>query len=290
MVLISGKPHAPRLDAYNAAPFPLDTLKFSLREANVLNPAAFVSTIRETYLKLLVGTKKISVSLPDTIGRIVLLDLETRFKARDEGADMIRWKLKKQFPIDINEMHLDYQVLQERDSGEMSMLVSLISRQVLTQYENLLAEAGLMPNKIDFTTFNMSRLFSSRLEVVENAALMSWYDGIISIMVFHHGVLDFYRSKELSGAMNEANRIFREIDSTLLVYKEAQPGFSLNEVFCVVPPEESASFRAIVTEATGIEPVILDIGKIVSRKEGVSLDARMLQTLTAALGAAVRNL
>jgi type IV pilus assembly protein PilM len=99
-----------------------------LREQNVINPAHFVSKIREAYLKLLAGTGRISVSLPDTIGRVFVLDLETRFKTRAEGADMVRWKLKKSFPFDINEMHLDYQVLQERDSGEVSTLVSLISR------------------------------------------------------------------------------------------------------------------------------------------------------------------
>ncbi|HEY6874435.1 MAG TPA: pilus assembly protein PilM [Geobacteraceae bacterium] len=290
MVLISGKPHAPRLDAYGAATFPPETLKLSVREANVINPASFVSIIRGTYLKLLAGTSRISVSLPDAIGRVVLLDLETRFKTRDEGADMIRWKLKKHFPIDINEMHLDYQVLQERDSGEISMLVSLISRQVLNQYEELLAEAGLEPNRIDFTMFNMYRFFSGRLEIAENAALMAWHDGMISIMVFRNGLLDFYRSKELSGTLNGMNRIFREIDSSFLVYKEKQPGYSLNEVFCIAPHDDAETFRAVVAEATGVEPVLLDTERIVSRKEGISIDAKTLHPLTAAMGAAVRNL
>src|ERR1700687_941868 len=98
LVLVGGKPHAPRLEAFYNASFPPDTLRFSLREQNVLNPAHFVSKIREAYLKLLAGTSRISLSLPDTIGRVFVLDLETRFKTRAEGADMVRWKLKKSFP------------------------------------------------------------------------------------------------------------------------------------------------------------------------------------------------
>src|SRR6266540_3197049 len=148
MVLIGGKAHAPTLYAYQAASFPPDTLKLSMREENIKNPAVFVSTIRDSYLKLLTGTSRISVSLPDSIGHIVLLDLETRFRAREEGAEMIRWKLKKNFPIDVNELHLDFQVLQERESGEVSTLVSLVSRQVIHQYEEILVEAGLQPNNI----------------------------------------------------------------------------------------------------------------------------------------------
>jgi type IV pilus assembly protein PilM len=290
MVLIGGKSHAPKLEAYYDASFPPETLKLSLREENIINPASFVSRIRESYLKLLVGTNRISVSLPDAIGRVVLLDLETRFKTRDEGADMVRWKLKKHFPIDINEMHLDYQVLREGDSGEISMLVSLVSRQVLNQYESLLAEAGLRPNRIDFTTFNMFRLFSSRFDIAENAALVVWHQGVISIMIFHNGVLDFYRSKELPAALNGPNRMFREIDSSLLVYREKQPAYSLTEAFCIAPQDEAETFRAIVAEATGVEPLMLDAGRVVSRKEGFGADAKTLQALTAAMGAATRNL
>ena len=290
LVLVGGKPHSPRLEAFYTASFSPDTLRFSLREQNVINPAHFVSKIREGYLKLLVGTGRISVSLPDTIGRVFVLDLETRFKARAEGADMVRWKLKKSFPFDINEMHLDYQVLQERDSGEVSTLVSLISRQVVNQYEGLLAEAGLEPNRIDFTSFNLCRVFSSRLDLTENAALIVWHGDVLSILIFHNGVLEFYRSKELSTASNGANRIFREIDSSLLVYNDKQPGYSMNEVFCIVPDDETEAFRSIVAEATGLEPVMLEAGRVVSLKEGFSADGKTLHTLAAALGAAVRNL
>ena len=290
LVLVGGKPHAPRLDAFYSASFPPDTLRFSLREQNVVNPAPFISKIREAYLKLLTGTSRVSVSLPDTIGRVFVLGLETRFKTRAEGADMVRWKLKKSFPFDINEMHLDYKVLQERDSGEVSTLVSLISRQVVNQYEDLLSEAGLEPNRIDFTAFNIFRFFSSRLDLAENAALITWHGEILSILIFHNGVLEFYRSKELSTVSIGANRIFREIDSSLLVYNDKQPGYSMNEVFCIVPNDEAVAFRSIVAEATGLEPVMLDAGRIVSRKEGVNLDGKTLHILAAALGAAVRNL
>lgn len=290
MVLVGGKPHAPMIEAFYAASFPPDTVRFSLREENVINPASFVSKIRDAHLKLLAKTSRISVSLPDAVGRVVLLDLETRFKTRDEGADIIRWKLKKNFPFDINEMHLDYQVLQERESGEISALVSLISRKVVNQYEDLLEEAGLQPNRIDFTTFNIYRFFSSHLEITENSALLIWNDGIISILIFNNGVLEFYRSKDISGAVNGANRIFHEINSSLLVYKDKQPAYSMSKVFCIVSHEEAEAIRAIVAEAVGLEPVLLDAARIISRKEGFGADAKTVHTLIAALGAAVRNL
>ncbi|KAF0218292.1 MAG: type IV pilus assembly protein [Geobacteraceae bacterium] len=290
MALVGGKRDLLSLDAYGAAPFPADTVKFSLREANIHNPAAFVAGIRETYLKLLTSTVRASVSLPDSIGRVMLMDLETRFKSKAEGADIIRWKLKKSFPFDINEAHLDYQVLRENDSGEISALVSLISRQVLNQYEDLFAEAGLQPNRIDFTTFNLFNLFSKRLELAENAAVMICYGEVISIMIFYGGTLEFYRTKDIPGGMIEANRVFREISNSLLVYGDRHPGHSMQEVFCIAYNEDAEAFSAVVTEATGLEPVLLDVERIVARKNGFAADRKTLHTLTAALGAAIRNL
>ena len=99
--LIGATREQPRLDAYLTAPLPAETLRFSLREPNVQNPAAFVDAVRNGYLRLLTPVKRVSVSLPDAIGRVLLLDLETRFKSRDEGADIIRWKLKKNLPFDV---------------------------------------------------------------------------------------------------------------------------------------------------------------------------------------------
>ena len=124
MALVEGRHNAFRLDAYTASSLPVDTIKFAFREQNVLNPSQFVNGIKEAYLRLLTKTKRISVSLPDTTGRVVLLDIETRFKSRDEGADIIRWKLKKNFPFNISDAHLDYQLVEEKDTRTHSIILN----------------------------------------------------------------------------------------------------------------------------------------------------------------------
>jgi type IV pilus assembly protein PilM len=290
MALVGGRRDMPGLEAFGVASFPADTVRLSLRELNIQNPALFVAGVREAYLKLLTKVERVSVSLPDSIGRVMLLELETRFKGKDEGADIIRWKLKKTFPFDISEAHLDYQVVHEKETGEISTLVSLISRQVLNQYEELLAEAGLQPNRIDFNTSNLFSLFTKRLAIVENGAVLAWYGSVVSVMIFYGGVLEFYRAKEISGSTFEANRVFREINSSLLVYHDRHPGHAINEVFCVTSNDDTDSFKAIVAEATGQEPILLDVERAVARKNGFAADRHTLHTLTAALGAAIRNL
>jgi type IV pilus assembly protein PilM len=288
--LVGGTRDLPRLDAFLTAPLPVETMRFSLREPNIINPTSFVTALREAYLRLLTPVKRVSLSLPDSIGRVLLLDLETRFKSRDEGADIIRWKLKKSLPFDIGEVHLDYQVLTEKETGEVATLVAIISRQVVTQYEDLLAEVGLEPNRIDFATFNIYNLHEHRLDLTEYVAFMAYHGRTLSILVFNDGILEFYRAKELVGASLDADRVFREISSSLLVHQEKHPAHTLKKVFCSASMEESETFCAVAAEAVGLEPALLDMERLVSRKEGLSADRGTLYLLSGALGAATRNL
>lgn len=290
IALVEGKRTMPCLTAFGTASFPADAVKFSLRENNVLNPAAFVAAIRELYLKLLTNVRQVCVSLPDSTGRVLLLDVETRFKSRDEGAEIIRWKLKKNFPYDVNEAHLDYQVIQERETGEISLLVSLISRQVVRQYEDLLVEAGLEPNRIDFTSSNLYHLFAQRLELAANSFLISCHGGVLGIQIFYDGMLEFWRAKELPGRNPDTNRVFRELNSSFLVHQEKYPSHSSTEAFCIYSGDDADAFCALVTEATDLEPVLMDVERAVIRGKGVSVDKKTLRELTAALGAAARNL
>lgn len=287
IVLLANRKDHLHLEASGTTSFPADTVKLSLKEPNVLNPAAFVAGVREMYLRLLTKTEQVAVSLPDSIGRVILVDLETRFKNREEGANIIRWKLKKNFPFDINEAHLDYQVLLEKESGEITALVSLVSRQVLRQYEDLLLEAGLQPKQIDFTTFNLYALFARRLELAENAAVLIGYGDSVSILIFSGGILSFYRAKEIPGGMREANRVFREINSSLLVYNDKHPLHVINEVFYICPPGETETFSSVVGEAMGKEPVLLDVTRVIDGADTMTKET--MYSLAAALGAAARG-
>ena len=267
--------------------FPPGTMQLSRREPNVINPQAFVATVREAHLRLLTKARTVSVSLPDATGRVVLLDLEARFKNREEGLDIIRWKLKKSLPFDISTVHLDYQTLAEKENGSVSLLASLISRPVITQYEELFIEAGLEPKFLDFTSFNLYRLFSQRLEMSDNGALVTFYAGAMTVLIFFGGVLSFYRTKETVG---DAQNLYREVNSSFLVYGDKHPGQAVTEVFCMTGSSDAEGFRALVAEASGLEPVLLDLERTVSQAPGLGLNREALHALAGSLGAAARSL
>lgn len=288
--LTGGSAASPRVERIAEASFALQTVYPSFREENILNAQAFVSGLKSAYNLLLCKTTAVAVSLPDAVSRIMLFDLEGRFKSRAEALDLIRWKLKKSIPLDSTDTQLDYQQLAIRENGDLALLVAIASRKVISQYEDLIVEAGLTPARIDCNTFNLCRLFDSRLSLHENCILVSFYGSTLSIVVFSLGIPEFIRNKDLSGTAATDSRVYMEINSSLLVCKERFPERVVQTVFCVAPPDAAQEFMEMVTEATGTAAVMLETKGAVIPGNSAPGDQVRLFPFSAAIGAALRNI
>jgi type IV pilus assembly protein PilM len=265
-------------------------VRVSLREPNILDPQAFCDTVRSAHNLLLHNGTRLSISLPDGVGRIMMLDVEGRFKSRAEGLDIIRWKLKKNIPFDINDTHLDYQQLKVRENGDMALMVALVSRTVIGQYEELLLSAGFTPSRIDFNSFNLYRAFEGRLAHQDDVTLISFYDTTLSILVFADGVLEFQRVKEISGSRGVDSRTYMEINSSLMVYRERFPDRPLQFVSCIAPSDIAGEFCSMVTEATGCAATLLEVKSVIKPADTAPADQESLYPFTTAIGAALRSL
>ena len=288
--LTSGSVSQPHVERVSHTPFSPQTLQISLREQNILDRAAFIAGLKSAHNQLLCRSQRVAVSLPDAVCRIMLFDLEGRFKSRTEALDLIRWKLKKSIPLDISDTHLDYQQLSVRENGDLALMVAVVSRTVISQYEDLIIEAGFSPARIDCNTLNICRLFDRRLSLQDDCILISFYGSTLSIMFFVDGIPEFIRSKDLTGTLATDSRVYMEINSSMLVYKERFPERSVQTVFCVAAPDVAQNFQGMVAEATGVTPVLLETKGAVTPGNYAPGDQARLFSCTAAIGAALRSI
>ena len=288
--LVGGSAAAPRLERVSYRPLPPGTVRLSLREANILDPTALIDRLRDAHNTLLYRGTHLSLTLPDAIGRILLMDVEGRFKSRGEALDIIRWKLKKNMPFDLADSHLDYQQVRVRENGDMALLVALVSRTVIGQYEELLSGVGFTPARIDFNIFNLYRTFEQRLAHQDDLALVALYGGMLAVMVLHEGVPEFVRIKDLSGVMPGDGRVGLEINSSFLVYRERFPERMPLSVTCVAPPDTGRDFCAMVAEIMGVEAILLEVKSMVTPGDSAPADQDTLFPFTTAIGAALRSL
>ena len=288
-VLAGVKRSFPYVERYAVARFPGDIVRASMKEANIIEPDVLRAAISDCYAKLSTKIKRVALSIPDAAGRVMLVNMEMPVKDKQEGLDHVRWKLKKNFPLDINDLHLDYQVIRHDGAGSALVLVSLVSRGVVREYEDMLLELELEPSFVDFASFNLYRVFSSRLDMQEHSLYISLSRGSLSVFIFQDGSLEFYRNKFLGYNEVDPARLFREISSSLLVYSDMKGGLKPRNVFCYVSGESGEMLRSLLVEAIGIEPVFMDTVAIASGAKQ-QMDRETIPDILTALGAASRSL
>jgi len=290
VVRVGGSPSAPFLEAVSSRPLSPGTLCPSMRELNILNPQGFVIALQEARNALFCRGKYVSVSLPDSVGRVMMLEMEERFKNRSEGLDILRWKLKKKLPFDVADAHLDFQQVAKRENGDIVVLVVLAFRPVISQYEELFAAAGLIPTGINLNCFNLSQVFERRLAKYEEYALLTFFDAHLGIMFFSRGKPEFIRIREFAGDDTKFDAVHKEVRFSFLSYKARFPEREFRDVFCIAPLQMAKSFCGVARDAIGCEPVLLDTKSALDVRGKYLSVPEPLFPFTSAIGTAIRTL
>ena len=288
-VLVSGSQSTPVLEKVAFRPLQLDSIRISHRDPHIAKIGHFVAQLKAVWNDLKTRETRVAVTLPDISGRIMLLDLEDKWRGREEALEIIRWKLKKSLPMESADMHLDFQVLAEREDGETFVMAAIVSKRILEQYDEVFHEAGLQAAWVDFTTISLAKAFERNISKESNPIFITLYDGVLGVMVFADGVPAFYRSKSLMGATPGSNRVYMEVNSSVLAYRQRWPERELGPAYCVAPPD-AIDFCAMASEVTGRTAIELETCNICSFSNVAPADQETLYPLTAAIGAALGSL
>jgi type IV pilus assembly protein PilM len=115
-----------------------DLIETNLRESGAVHRA-----LRET-LEVLGGrSKDVIAILPDAAVRVVLLDFEALPENRQEAEGVVRFRLKKSLPFDVDEAKVSYH-RQTADNG-LRVVAAVALNSVIAEYEAVFREAGYSP-------------------------------------------------------------------------------------------------------------------------------------------------
>lgn len=199
----------------------VETLDVLFKEPNVKQPLVFIEALKNCLNPLVKGDKRIAVALPDRAGQLFLLELETPFKNRGEGAELIRWQLKDQLPEKASQkISLDYQVLEEKDSGQKRILAAVISMDVLAQYEALFEQAGFAAEVIDFHALALYNAYRGRVDLGRDFLLIGIDGDQLSVQCFANRVLVFCRQRCIE---KDPQAVYQELNRSLAALPKETP-------------------------------------------------------------------
>ena len=131
------------VDACTAGELARGSVVPDLLEANLRERQDVFDTVSETLGALNSRSRDVIAVLPDAAVRVMLLDFETLPANRTEAESVVRFRLKKSLPFDLDKAKISYHAQQSANGLKVVAAVALSS--VIEDYESVFREAGYSP-------------------------------------------------------------------------------------------------------------------------------------------------
>lgn len=129
------------------APLPLGALVPGVAEANIRNANAVAGAIRSALGGINLQSRAITLVLPDSAVRVFMLDFDSLPARLAEALPVLRLRLRKMVPFDVEHAGISYQVLSQSET-QIKVLAAVLPGPVLTEYEGAVRSAGYEPGAV----------------------------------------------------------------------------------------------------------------------------------------------
>ena len=217
-----------------------------------LNSSAIVGAIQEAVDTSGIKTRDavVAVSGHSVIVKKVSLSRMTA----EELASQIQWEAEQYIPFDVNEVNLEFQILEtSEDPALMDVLLVAAKKDLIDDYVQVMSEAGLTPIAVDVASFALANAFeinqTSDPEGV--VALVNIGAHVVNINVLRDGVPAFTRDITTGG-----NQYTQEIQRALSIgFEEAERvkrgDSEVDQNQAVLPQEVENAMRAVTETVVG---------------------------------------
>ena len=161
-------------------------------ETNMANVAAVKAAVTGVCQTLGAKEEDAALLVPDPVIRVFVQHFDEFPRNAEEAIPMLRWKLKKSVPFEVEETLLSYMRQAPRADG-VDVVTSIARLRIIKEYEATLEEASLRPGVVLSTTLAAVSLLED-----QKPTLLARVAGTsLTTAIVREGVLAGYRCTEL---------------------------------------------------------------------------------------------
>ena len=133
------------------APLAAGVVKPGLSEANFTDRALVVAALQKALGETSPREKQLTLVVPDAAVRVLMLDFDTLPAKAQEALPIVRFRLRKLMPFEVDDAAVSYQVMrrgQGPEQGQTHVLVTVMPAPVRAEYEGAMRAAGFEPGVV----------------------------------------------------------------------------------------------------------------------------------------------
>ena len=136
----------PRIELFTSRQLPEGAVNPGLNGPNVLDAAALRTAISGALQAVGGGSKDVIVIVPDASIRTLLLDFDALPAKPEEVEPVIRFRLKKSLPFDVDDAVVSYEIT--RGNGNVRVVAAVSPRSIIEEYEAAFRAEGYLPGVV----------------------------------------------------------------------------------------------------------------------------------------------
>ena len=209
------------LEAFAEEPLPAGAVMPSPKEINVPQPDSVRSALRRVFSRIPDRGSSVALLIPDPVVRVFILPFESLPRRRDEALPLLRWRLKKSVPFDVDETVLSW-MRQNGRLGELEVVIAIARQRIISEYEDLLDKLEIQAGVIVSSTLATLPLLEER-----GATLLIRMSGkTLTTAVVQGPNLCVYRSSEMAAeaANLDPQAMLEEVFPAVAYYQDTFEG------------------------------------------------------------------
>src|SRR3989449_3947521 len=180
------------LDGFAVEPLPPGSVVPSAVETNLVNLIAVKSAFESVCSRLRAKNEDVAILVPDPVVRVFVQHFDEFPRSPLEAIPMLRWKLKKSVPFEVDETLISYMRQAPREGG-VDVVTALGRLRIVREYESLAEQSGLQPGVVLSASLAAVALLAD-----QRPALLARVSGTsLTTAIVREGVLCGYRCTEL---------------------------------------------------------------------------------------------
>ena len=225
-------------------------------------------------LKQLPGASRVALVVPDSAAKVSLMTFEQIPTRAADLDQLVRWQARKTAPFRIEDAQVAYSPGLPIEGGGHELIVSLMRRDIVEEYEAVCASAGGQAGVVDLTSFSLVNAVLAGGAVDEAEADADWLlvhvaHGYSTIAIVRQGRLILFRNRPTEGDPNLTDLVHQ----TTMYYEDRLQGGGFGRAFLAASAsntavEDAAILRRLLETRVGIAVEAIDLGVSGPNEEG----------------------
>jgi type IV pilus assembly protein PilM len=214
-------------------------------DSNVLNAEELRAALRRVLDRAGVRGQMMALLVPDPAVRVFILPFENLPRRSEEYLPLLRWRLKKSVPFDVEETVIS-STRQIGREGNLEVIAAVARKTIIREYEEALEAVDGVPGVVLSSTFACLPL----LDESAGAMLVRVAGSNLTTAIVRGSNLCVYRSTEMAGADPagfDARSILDEIFPAVAYYQDTWGG-ELERVLVAGFGEREEAIRTAITD------------------------------------------